>query len=149
MIISYVVSLFDVILDNSCVFGQRFLEPVCQARAQRPTQAESSSPQATASVSVTATCSRSDPVHVQHTAWYRNTESDSSCSVAKFDSSYCPGPEVHLLTLSPPRRKVSRDLSSSSCRVRWALVAFCILNSDFLSACSSGLGRILWPLFLL
>lgn len=50
--------------------GEAHLSPPRDARAQRPTQAESSSPQ-----------------------------------------------EVHLLTLSPPRRKVSRDLSSSSCRV--------------------------------
>ncbi|CAK9064835.1 unnamed protein product [Durusdinium trenchii] len=80
--------------------GEIHLSPPRDARSQRPTQAENSDAQA-------APRRASGEIHLSPPR--NNARSQRPTQAESSDAQ-----EVHLLTLSPPRRKVSRDPSASS-----------------------------------
>ena len=106
----YVVSLFDVILDIPVFLARdswnRLARPGLNAQLRRraavlrPRRACRSQPLAAAVTRST---------YSTRTAWYRNTESDSSCSVAKFDKNW-------LFILSWPEGGAFADFVSTAAK---------------------------------
>ena len=106
----YVVSSFDVILDIPVFLARdswnRLARPGLNAQLRRraavlrPRRACQSQPLAAAVTGST---------YSTRTAWYRNTESDSSCSVAKFDKNW-------LFILSWPEGGAFADFVSTAAK---------------------------------